>query len=253
MLCVNCNTETGNPKFCSKSCAAKYNNKSRVRTEASKRRTSEAVKKALKGQSKIMSERSKAAWNKPDRKRQRRRDRLCTVCGCKITFENKYEYCKEHWILSDEFQEHIANYARFVKGYVYNVWEGSFVYLLSQLEFDYYDFLSEERIEWRKPAPLQYITEDGKSHFYFPDFYLVKSKVYTELKGYMWNNDAIKLQLVKEQHPEITLEILSRKDVDNLINVESSSGRTSRFERDNGGSIPPSTSTTLKERTGGAE
>lgn len=35
MLCINCTANTNNPKFCSRSCAAKYNNK---RTDINRRR-----------------------------------------------------------------------------------------------------------------------------------------------------------------------------------------------------------------------
>lgn len=47
MFCINCNIETPNPKFCSSSCSARYNNSKRVRTEESKRRTSQTIKAGL--------------------------------------------------------------------------------------------------------------------------------------------------------------------------------------------------------------
>lgn len=43
-LCLNCGKETTNPKFCSKSCAACYNNKRRTRTNESKQKISELMK-----------------------------------------------------------------------------------------------------------------------------------------------------------------------------------------------------------------
>lgn len=46
MQCINCQTETTNPKFCSKSCAAKYNNKhGEPRSLKSRKKTSESIKK----------------------------------------------------------------------------------------------------------------------------------------------------------------------------------------------------------------
>lgn len=45
--CLLCKTATNNPKFCSKSCAARYNNKGRVRSYESKLKTSVSVKKVV--------------------------------------------------------------------------------------------------------------------------------------------------------------------------------------------------------------
>lgn len=44
-VCVKCGNKTNNPKFCSKSCSASFNNKKRIRTKESKRKTSESLKK----------------------------------------------------------------------------------------------------------------------------------------------------------------------------------------------------------------
>ena len=45
--CLNCLKSTENPRFCSKSCSAKYNNRNRVRTEESRRKTSDTIKTAI--------------------------------------------------------------------------------------------------------------------------------------------------------------------------------------------------------------
>lgn len=43
VLCVICLKSTTNPKFCSRSCAAKYNNKNRIKSEESKKKTSKSI------------------------------------------------------------------------------------------------------------------------------------------------------------------------------------------------------------------
>jgi len=43
MNCLNCNKETTNPKFCSKSCSASYNNKRRRHTIETKRKISKSL------------------------------------------------------------------------------------------------------------------------------------------------------------------------------------------------------------------
>jgi transposase-like protein len=46
--CKHCNTQTTNPKFCSKSCSASFNNKNRKRTEESKQKTSLKIKELIR-------------------------------------------------------------------------------------------------------------------------------------------------------------------------------------------------------------
>lgn len=44
IICVTCGKETTNPKFCSRSCAAKFNNTGRIKSQSSKLKTSEKLK-----------------------------------------------------------------------------------------------------------------------------------------------------------------------------------------------------------------
>ena len=48
VTCYRCGIATSNPKFCSKSCAASFNNSGRKRTKESKEKTSQTMKKLLK-------------------------------------------------------------------------------------------------------------------------------------------------------------------------------------------------------------
>jgi 5-methylcytosine-specific restriction endonuclease McrA len=44
MPCLNCESPTTNPKFCSSSCSAKYNNRGRKRSEASRKKVADALR-----------------------------------------------------------------------------------------------------------------------------------------------------------------------------------------------------------------
>lgn len=50
--------------------------------------------------------------------------------------------------------------------------------------------LDEQKIEWIRPEPISWTDEDGISHNYFPDFYLIEYDLYLDPK----NPHAIKVQ-----------------------------------------------------------
>lgn len=214
--CQQCSKEIPNSKkFCNSSCAASYNNKLRVRSDESKAKVAAAMRQYAKSHPDRIAEKVvkyKALVV------ERNKDLIkptCEVCGVKITKANKYPYCRKHWFFSEQFQKTIGHNRNYEKGYVYNKWSNSSVYLLSSLEYKYYNYLEANEIEWIKPAPLTYIL-DGKSHLYFPDFYLPKTNEYIEVKGYMWEGDVEKLKAVTEQYPELTLKIIKKVDLKQL-------------------------------------
>jgi hypothetical protein len=84
---------------------------------------------------------------------------------------------------------------------------------MSSLEIQYYNWLVDNSVKWCKPDTIKYVDDTGKSRWYKPDFYLIDTKEVIEIKGHYWNNDRIKMQLVIEQHPELTIRILMRKDL----------------------------------------
>lgn len=47
MLCINCSSETSNPRFCSRSCSASYNNKRRVLSLETRMKISSGVAKKI--------------------------------------------------------------------------------------------------------------------------------------------------------------------------------------------------------------
>lgn len=87
--------------------------------------------------------------------------------------------------------------------------DGSIVMLDSSWEEALAKRLDEIDIEWIRPEePIQYVTKDGRTHNYFPDFYLSQYDLYLDPK----NPAAINAQKEK-------LDCL-RKIMNNLILIE---------------------------------
>lgn len=67
-------------------------------------------------------------------------------------------------------------------------------------------------IVWIRPGPIQWIDALGKTHNYFPDFYLPDFDVYLDPKNdYVINKQAEKLKALKQQYSNIL--ILSKDDI----------------------------------------
>lgn len=45
MYCLHCQTQTNNPKFCSRSCSASYTNKNKIKSQKTKNKISDSLKK----------------------------------------------------------------------------------------------------------------------------------------------------------------------------------------------------------------
>ena len=59
---------------------------------------------------------------------------------------------------------------------------------------------------------------EGIEHTYTPDFYSPALDKYYEVKGYWWGKDKEKMKLVLQQHKELNLEIVMKKE---LLDYES--------------------------------
>lgn len=65
------------------------------------------------------------------------------------------------------------------------------------------DFL---KIKWERPEPLPYTTEDGKTHKYFPDFYLPDYDLYVDPKNpHACNVQSSKLDILNNLYPNILI------------------------------------------------
>lgn len=231
-ICMNCkciikyeDRGDSNKKFCSQRCAAINSNKSRIGIsyKIEKFKKSKCVRCDSEIDIKINNSHKKAQckacsikFNKKpsDYKSYRIKNCTCKKCGKNI-YKNKTGFCKKCWISSEEFKVSCLSPKRYNKEYYWNKWMKCNVYLLSGLEKKYVQYLDSQNIAWIVPKPLTYI-KDGKEHLYFCDFYILSTSEYIEVKGYMWNDDSIKMELVRDQYPNIKLKILKKKDINEL-------------------------------------
>lgn len=77
-------------------------------------------------------------------------------------------------------------------------------------EVRFAEWLDSNNIEWLRPSESFPYTFDGATHQYTPDFYLVDSRTYVEIKGYKTLKDQAKW----EQFPrDLTLKVYMAEDL----------------------------------------
>ena len=140
--------------------------------------------------------------------------RYCITCNKQITKDNKSGLCKKHFEESSFKDEYIVRRKQYIRKKVYNKWTDTEVLLLSSLEIRFYEKLEKIGTKWLKPSYITYVTDDGVSHRYFPDFYLPDTDQYIETKGYYWPSDKSKMALVQIQNPKLNIKILFDEDIE---------------------------------------
>lgn len=198
-------------KFCSRKCA-----NTRTHTPETKMQISKSVSEAFrKTDSNVLELRYKkvaSSLAKP---------KLYCNCGKHISHTNKHKMCLGCYHSSDIAKENSAHYSKnYSKKYVTDSC-GTKHFLMSSLEILYYEYLTKNNILWEKPKFITYTDDIGKLHKYTPDFYLVESCEYVEIKGYWWPNDKVKMAHVITQNSDLKFKILMRKDLINLMRDES--------------------------------
>lgn len=88
--------------------------------------------------------------------------------------------------------------------------DGSKVWMRSSWEIKYAKYLDESNVKWLYEPKTFPIVYSGKQGTYTPDFYLIESETYIEIKGW-WRDDAfIKYQSFKEHYPTIQIELYDK-------------------------------------------
>jgi hypothetical protein len=178
---------------------------------------------------------------------------LCRSCA-KIEFSKKYKKCLncdtviKSWDLTRKYcskscsskhslkgrtlsREHRENlsksawnnkgngYAK-VKYYkIYCPYMKKIISVQGTYELKYATFLNNSGIRWErnKNISLRYTKNDTDiNRNYYPDFYLVDSDEFIEIKGYFSPNDKIKMDMVKTQNPTKNIKILFKEDLESL-------------------------------------
>jgi len=198
----NLQYEKRHNKFCSKSCAASYNNIQRdPRSDDSRKKVSNAVKISWPNRPPVAKKYSKVSW--------------CKICNTVIRFSHRKTCSKEcHSLLMSEYQKRINHSGGHQsKRQYYESPSAGKVFLESSWEVLLAQSLDKFNINWIRPKYLNY-TLNNKRKSYYPDFYLPDYDVYLDPKNdYQRLQDAAKIAAVIYEH-NIRLFLLSKKECD---------------------------------------
>jgi hypothetical protein len=210
-LCKCCSTSLEYKKrhnqFCSKSCAATYNNTGRIRTEESKQKTGKSVSLAYS----LLSDEEKKNINKniPRQKFSKIEWHTCKVCE-KIFYTKTWSSpritcgeveCKTH--ASVGIRPYTNGRRKIF--YYFNKTENKEVLLESSWELDLAIWLDENNIPWVRPSPIKWFDSiKNKNRLYYPDFFLTEKGIYLDPK----NPTALKIDQNKMEEVSKIIPIL---------------------------------------------
>lgn len=180
-------------KFCSKSCAAKFNNKSRPNGHPSRTKNNESRREKIKEDRKNNPRSStvkfcKIQWI------------ICPVCQKNFYVHGWSRHYKRKSCGSQECKTHLSVGVRtYTNGrrklfYYFNKHQNKTVLLESSWEYDLAQWLDEQNIVWGRPRYIKWYDEiKQKERLYYPDFYLPEINLYLDPK----NPTAMKLEKYK--------------------------------------------------------
>ena len=198
--CINCNNaiqyNKRQNKFCSKSCAATFNNTGRKVSDAQKEKTSRTLKNTI--------HKPKSTIRKSGNAKK-----FCVVCFHNCIICNKTILSKsgspKRKTCSRECQIHASVGNRhYINGTRRNIYyrKGDETILLeSSWEEIIAKFLDENNIEWERPKPVKWFDENTqKSRLYYPDFFLPNKNIFLDPKNpYAMMKDEYKLSVVTKK------------------------------------------------------
>lgn len=120
------------------------------------------------------------------------------------------KYCSDQCLLKaqSKFATDInlgGNRNRYAKGWYDSPIAGK-VYLESSWELELAKILDELVIQWIRPDSMNWIDDNGVTHKYFADFYLMESNLYLDPKAPAFQaRDSRKIELVSSQNNVIVL------------------------------------------------
>ena len=213
-LCPKCNIEHNKPgTFCSRTCA---NSRTFSAITTLKRSKSNKDAIALFTDEKLQDIKTKRLATY----RKNIIVNSCTKCNMPLK-KNKHGLCWTCYIQSDIATDVRGHHSKNYKRLSVIDSNGNSMLLMSSMEIDYHDYLVKNKIHWTKPSLLSYKDSTDKIRWYRPDFYLTDTKEVIEIKGYWWNNDKIKMQLVIEQNPDVNIKIIMKEELKRIIGDKS--------------------------------
>jgi hypothetical protein len=192
--------EKKNTKFCTKSCAAKFNNIGRTKSKESKKKTSESVKEFFK-----THDNPRKGIKLPDNLIKKYKI-TCKVCNSIIEVTHKKKEwktcgkseCKIQASIYDRSyrNKHRKNVKYFCKEL------DKEITLESSWEVKLAEWLDTQNLRWTRPKHIKWVDSTGKLRYYFPDFYLIDHNVYLDPKNpYCMKLDQEKLsKIISDGH-----------------------------------------------------
>lgn len=201
MICKNCNKKTPNPKFCSSSCSASYNNKKRKHSTITKIKISSGVRKNIPA-SNIDYDNCPTCGNLYVK--HKRRKKYCGISCAKKRIRSQAEKDSASIRMKKRFEDNPELHPnRLCAGIKESYPEKMFREYLVELGlvFDR-DFVSQYKI--------------GK---YFVDFYIPSINLSIEIDGEHWHDKKSRRELTREQFIVRNTSLI-RFDAKRLINKE---------------------------------
>ena len=93
------------------------------------------------------------------------------------------------------------------------------VKVLGTWQLKYAQYLNDNSVLWQRKREVNFqykLSEDDIVRTYYPDFHLIESNDYIEIKGYFPPQDQLKMKKVKEYNPEANIIMLFCQDLKQL-------------------------------------
>jgi len=90
-------------------------------------------------------------------------------------------------------------------------------------EFKYALYLESKNIQFlchKKIKRFEYFDDNNKLRTYCPDFYLINTDEFVEIKGFFSNEDKRKIEIVKNKYKDLKLTILTKNELNKLEILE---------------------------------
>ena len=144
------------------------------------------------------SKKCKAGECTPSFKNKHHSQKTRDVISKKLSLNNKGGRCK--WFITENNSG--------VKFSVQGTWELKFTKYLNTIDDNWVKIGIGNKIH-----SFEWVDDNGKNHWYTPDFWSDKLKKYFEIKGYWWGKDREKMEKVITQN-NINLEIVNKEKLE---------------------------------------
>lgn len=210
-LCHNCTTplpyKKKTNKFCSKSCSASFNNHNRPpRSEASKKKTSETMKKLISTNSKPKTLKKYCIVS----------FHPCSVCQKLITFNSSKptrKTCSRECQIHASVGNRTYTNGRRLNIHYYNSFINQTVLLESSWELQLAEWLDLNNLYWIRPKPIKWFDDiSNRIRLYYPDFYLPTLDLYLDPKN--------PTALLKSQHKMTIVSKLIKLSYGNVDDIK---------------------------------